>query len=130
MTVISQGRLVSGRSTSSNMFKLHVGSRFLYIALRSHAPSSIPSGPNQCSCFARPPDRFWSLLIKRAIDFFAALFGLIALAPLMIFVAIAVKITSPGPVFFSQMRSEKYGCSRKRVLAFFPFFRFFSGFHN
>jgi lipopolysaccharide/colanic/teichoic acid biosynthesis glycosyltransferase len=65
-------------------------------------------------------------LIKRAIDFFAALFGLIALAPLMIIVAIAVKITSPGPVFFSQMRSEKYGCSRKRVFAFFSLFPDFS----
>ena len=37
--------------------------------------------------FRSTPDRFWSLLIKRAIDFFAALFGLIVLAPLMIVVA-------------------------------------------
>ena len=59
--------------------------------------------------FRSTPDRFWSLLIKRAIDFFAALFGLIVLAPLMIIVAIAIKITSPGPVLFSQMRGGKHG---------------------
>ena len=59
--------------------------------------------------FRCTPDRFWSLFIKRAIDFFAALFGLVFLAPLLIVVAIAVKITSPGPVIFSQMRGGKHG---------------------
>ncbi len=59
--------------------------------------------------FRSTPDRFWSLLIKRAIDFFGALFGLILLAPLMIIVAIAIKITSSGPVIFAQMRSGKHG---------------------
>jgi exopolysaccharide biosynthesis polyprenyl glycosylphosphotransferase len=59
--------------------------------------------------FRSTPDRFWSLLIKRAIDFFAALIGLMVLAPVMIAAAIAVKITSPGPVIFSQMRGGKHG---------------------
>ena len=59
--------------------------------------------------FRSTPDRFWSLLIKRAMDLFAALFGLVALAPLMIIVAIAIKVTSPGPILFSQMRAGKHG---------------------
>jgi exopolysaccharide biosynthesis polyprenyl glycosylphosphotransferase len=59
--------------------------------------------------FRSTPDRFWSLLIKRAMDFFAALVGLIVLAPLMIVVAIAIKMTSPGPIVFSQMRAGKHG---------------------
>jgi exopolysaccharide biosynthesis polyprenyl glycosylphosphotransferase len=59
--------------------------------------------------FRCTPDRFWSLFMKRVIDFFAALFGLVFLAPLLIVVAIAVKITSPGPVIFSQMRGGKHG---------------------
>jgi exopolysaccharide biosynthesis polyprenyl glycosylphosphotransferase len=59
--------------------------------------------------FRSTPDRFWSLLIKRAIDFFASLVGLIVLAPLMIVVAIAIKITSPGPIVFSQLRAGKHG---------------------
>jgi exopolysaccharide biosynthesis polyprenyl glycosylphosphotransferase len=59
--------------------------------------------------FRSTPDRFWSFLIKSAIDFFAVLVGLIVLAPFMIIVAIAIKITSPGPVLFSQMRAGKHG---------------------
>jgi exopolysaccharide biosynthesis polyprenyl glycosylphosphotransferase len=59
--------------------------------------------------FRSTSDRFWSLLVKRAIDFFAVLFGLIVLAPFMILVALAIKVTSPGPIFFCQMRGGKHG---------------------
>jgi exopolysaccharide biosynthesis polyprenyl glycosylphosphotransferase len=59
--------------------------------------------------FRLTPDRFWSLLIKRAIDLFAAIIGLLVLAPFMTVVAIALKITSPGPIIFSQMRAGKHG---------------------
>jgi lipopolysaccharide/colanic/teichoic acid biosynthesis glycosyltransferase len=46
---------------------------------------------------------------KSAIDSFAALAGLILLALPMIMVAVAIKITSPGPVIFSQVRCGKRG---------------------
>jgi len=59
--------------------------------------------------FRTTSDQFWPLSIKRAIDFFAALAGLIVLAPFMILVAIAIKMTSLGPIVFSQMRSGKHG---------------------
>ena len=59
--------------------------------------------------FRTTSDRFWPLSIKRAIDFFAALAGLIVLAPFMILVAIAIKMTSLGPIVFSQMRAGKHG---------------------
>jgi len=59
--------------------------------------------------FRTTSDRFWPLSIKRAIDFFAALAGLIVLAPFMIVVAIAIKMTSLGPIVFSQMRAGKHG---------------------
>jgi len=42
--------------------------------------------------------------LKRCIDFFGALLGLMALSPLLVGVAIAIKLTSPGPVFFRQER--------------------------
>ena len=41
---------------------------------------------------------------KRAIDIFAASVGLILAAPLMLVLSIAVKLTSRGPVFYSQQR--------------------------
>ncbi|MEA3163041.1 MAG: hypothetical protein QOE88_859 [Verrucomicrobiota bacterium] len=59
--------------------------------------------------FRTTPDHMWSLLIKRDIDFFASLAGLIVLAPFMILAALAIKLTSPGPIVFSQMRAGKHG---------------------
>lgn len=47
--------------------------------------------------------------IKATIEFFIALTALIVLAPLFIIVAIAIKIDSPGPVFFVQKRIGKGG---------------------
>jgi exopolysaccharide biosynthesis polyprenyl glycosylphosphotransferase len=44
------------------------------------------------------------LLLKRLIDAAVSLAVLIALFPLMVVVAILIKLTSPGPVFFSQKR--------------------------
>jgi exopolysaccharide biosynthesis polyprenyl glycosylphosphotransferase len=56
------------------------------------------------------PDDY-RLLIKRVIDLLVAGAGLIALAPLMLASAAAIKITSPGPVFFVQ---DRYGFNRRR----------------
>jgi exopolysaccharide biosynthesis polyprenyl glycosylphosphotransferase len=44
------------------------------------------------------------LLLKRLIDAVVSLIVLIVLFPLMLVVAILIKLTSPGPVFFSQKR--------------------------
>ncbi|MBR8829993.1 MAG: sugar transferase [Chlorogloea purpurea SAG 13.99] len=46
----------------------------------------------------------WDYQIKRLIDFCGAFFGLILLAPLFAIVAIIIKISSPGPIFFRQER--------------------------
>jgi exopolysaccharide biosynthesis polyprenyl glycosylphosphotransferase len=50
------------------------------------------------------------LLIKRSIDVVGALCGLVVLSPVLFACAIAVKLTSPGPVIFSQQR---YGRNRR-----------------
>ena len=42
--------------------------------------------------------------IKRALDFLLALIALILLSPLMLAIAVAIRATSPGPVFFRQKR--------------------------
>lgn len=47
--------------------------------------------------------------VKAAMDFFIALIALIVLLPLFLIVAIAIKIDSPGPVFFLQKRIGKNG---------------------
>ena len=45
-----------------------------------------------------------SLLIKRGLDFIMAFTALVVLSPLLLILAALVKLTSPGPVFFSQTR--------------------------
>ena len=46
-----------------------------------------------------------SLLLRRLFDFGVALVGLIVFAPIAAIIAIAIKVDSPGPVLFSQIRA-------------------------
>lgn len=46
----------------------------------------------------------WQLIIKRIIDFIGTLIGIVILFPVLILIAGAIKITSPGPVLFRQER--------------------------
>jgi polysaccharide biosynthesis protein PslA len=46
----------------------------------------------------------WQLNIKRLFDVVAALMGFILLSPLILYVALRVRFSSPGPIFFSQER--------------------------
>lgn len=49
------------------------------------------------------------LCIKRAFDITASALGLIILSPLLALIALQVKISSKGPVFYSQERIGQYG---------------------
>jgi len=44
---------------------------------------------------------------KRFFDFFASCVGLILLLPILIIVAVGIKLTSKGPIFFAQIRVGK-----------------------
>ncbi|HEY3290806.1 MAG TPA: undecaprenyl-phosphate glucose phosphotransferase [Anaerolineae bacterium] len=55
--------------------------------------------------------RGWKLVLKRVIDLFGSIFGLIFLSPAMMFVAVLIKLDSPGPVFLAQ---ERMGLDGKR----------------
>ena len=46
----------------------------------------------------------WPLLVKRIFDVAVALVLLVLLAPLFIIVAFMIKLTSPGPILFAQVR--------------------------
>ncbi len=48
--------------------------------------------------------RGWRLVAKRAMDIVGATIGLILLSPIMLLTAIAIKLESPGPVFYVQER--------------------------
>lgn len=61
--------------------------------------------------------------LKRTLDVLGAVAGLVVLAPVFVAVGVAVKVTSPGPVFFSQLR---YGYRRRQ----FRIWKFRSMVHN
>jgi len=55
--------------------------------------------------FRTTPEASWQGLAKQLLDFFGALFWLIVLSPVFLAIAVAIKFSSPGPVFFRQRRS-------------------------
>jgi exopolysaccharide biosynthesis polyprenyl glycosylphosphotransferase len=63
------------------------------------------------------------LALKRAVDILGAVVGLILFSPIMLVTSLAIKLTSPGPVIFTQTRFGKKG-------ARFPFYKFRSMYWN
>ncbi len=51
----------------------------------------------------------WNLAFKRAGDLVVSLAGLILLFPLMLLISAAIKLDSPGPILFKQIRVGKGG---------------------
>jgi len=51
----------------------------------------------------------WQQNLKRVIDVVVSFFGMIILLPLYIFLAIGVKMSSRGPIFYSHERIGQYG---------------------
>jgi len=48
--------------------------------------------------------RGWRLALKRGLDIIVSGLGLVFLSPLLLFIALLIKLDSPGPVFYSQVR--------------------------
>ncbi len=59
----------------------------------------------------------WGRIIKRSFDFLGALFGLIILSPVMLAVALAIRLTDPGPIVFRHARKSRDG-EEVKVLKF------------
>jgi len=54
--------------------------------------------------FTNPPGAPFPMFLKRVQDITASAIGMVLTAPLVPFIAAAVKLSSPGPVFYSQER--------------------------
>jgi lipopolysaccharide/colanic/teichoic acid biosynthesis glycosyltransferase len=65
----------------------------------------------------------FDLIARRIFDLVAAAVGLIVLGPLMLGIAVLIKLTSPGPVLFRQKRVGKNGKP-------FTFLKFRTMYHN
>ena len=82
---------------------------------------STPQDPNESVMY---PDlqqevvrKRWSRMLKRAMDMAGSLFAIVLFSPVFFAIAIAVKLSSKGPVFFKQQRVGEYG-SRFTFLKF------------
>jgi lipopolysaccharide/colanic/teichoic acid biosynthesis glycosyltransferase len=62
-----------------------------------------------CGPFRVWPGFSYARCLKRIADCFAAAAVLILFAPILLFVALAIKLTSPGPVFYKDRRQGLHG---------------------
>ena len=67
-----------------------------------------PIGPLYPDLVERERARRPSSMLKRATDILGSFAGLIILSPLLLAIALAVKLSSPGPVLFRQERVGRY----------------------
>ncbi len=67
--------------------------------------------------FESTSEKLGIIFIKRVLDFIASGAGLVLLAPAFAVIAILIKMTSTGPVFFKQLRCGLYG----RKFTFYKF---------
>ncbi len=58
---------------------------------------------------------YWQQNIKRIFDIFTSIFVLIFMSPLFLLIALKVKLSSPGPVFYKQERIGKHGKPFKMI---------------
>jgi len=72
-----------------------------------------PDGPTSSTLqVALSLEKKWektALAVKRSLDIAGSLAALVACLPVMLIIAIAIKMTSKGPVFFRQVRLGQYG---------------------
>ena len=51
----------------------------------------------------------WAFVLKRMFDVVISLIVLLTIWPLVVMAAVAVKLSSPGPIFYRGVRSGLYG---------------------
>ncbi len=70
--------------------------------------------------YRRVPESRLALLLKSGIDKVGAAVGLLIASPIMFIAAIAIKIDSPGPIFYKQVRSgingRRFGLYKFRTM--------------
>lgn len=55
------------------------------------------------------------MFLKRVFDIAASAFGLIILSPVLLIISILIKVITPGPVFFLQVRAGRHGIPFKII---------------
>jgi Undecaprenyl-phosphate glucose phosphotransferase len=101
---ISAGRRIADLFAGLKGFSIDV--RLISDAVgftRARQPVSYPAGVLAINIADRPISG-WPLVAKRALDVVLATIALVMLLPVFAIIAVALKLESPGPVLFRQMR--------------------------
>lgn len=72
-------------------------------------PSFSNLGSRSMLVFRSTPEISWALFLKNLADRVGAAIGLVILSPVFLAVAAAIRLSSPGPVIFSQQRAGLHG---------------------
>ena len=72
-------------------------------------------GDVHLTAFADVAMKGWQRVVKRIMDIVGSLILIILLSPLFLIIALAVKLSSPGPVFFLQERIGRNGRKFKMI---------------
>lgn len=80
----------------------------------------VKQGHHAADTFRNWPKFSYAKCFKRTADCFASLTVLILFAPIIPFIALAIKLSSPGPIFFKDKRQglhgKTFGCLKFRTM--------------
>jgi exopolysaccharide biosynthesis polyprenyl glycosylphosphotransferase len=100
---------------------LSAGCEFLYparsVQIAGHRPLLVWHQDEPFFELGAPLLKAQALVIKRAVDVAGAVLAMLLVAPVMVVVAVLIRIDSPGPIFFWQDRAG-LGGMRFRMLKF------------
>jgi Undecaprenyl-phosphate glucose phosphotransferase len=82
---------------------VHLGADLIGLSLDFSGPPGHFRGAPVFSVFGRPLSG-WGLIVKTTFDYVVGSMLLLIASPIMAFVAVAIKLDSPGPVLFKQLR--------------------------
>jgi exopolysaccharide biosynthesis polyprenyl glycosylphosphotransferase len=90
----------------SDLFELRISNRSV---------SDLGLGEPLLTFYTGTPPKPWSLAAKRVLDMLGSATVLVVFSPVFLATALAVKLSSPGPIFFKQ---ERLGVNKRRFQVF------------
>ena len=109
-TMLARVNGILYRQLSFEQFNQLAISYYIFPEEWDHDPPQRPSHPNLYPDLSKRADGKTPFsFLKRSIDIVGSALGLMLCSPLFLGIALAVKLSSKGPVFFRQKRIGQYG---------------------
>ena len=103
-------RMMRATGNAVSFFVVDVFFSNLILALFLTRTAVLPKASGRELAMARF-SRSIGMFVKKSIDFLGAAVGLVVLSPIFMVIALLIKLDSPGPIFYSQIR---VGLNRRR----------------